>query len=283
MINRKLIATTGLCVVALMAVTTTSYYMKKDESKVNLSEVNNTETTENAMFADLSGDTEKITNIFGDNLEDFAEVDGDVQEDETPGDRISDVEEEGSSFLGNEVDVASHTTEEESTSFVTENPIRSEDANGLSAAANAVIDGLNFGEGSDMMWPVQGNILLEYNMENTVYFSTLNEYKTNPALIIQGTEYSPVISAAKGVVTELSDNEEIGVYIKMSVGNGYEVTYGQLINPLVSEGDTVEAGATIASVNTPTRYYEKEGYNLYFQVTKDGEYVDPMDFLVLSE
>lgn len=284
--NKKFIAAVCICFCALTAIAGSSYYIKegKDKSKIKL---------------------ENQTNISAEksDVEDAKEAQNDV---ETASDRVSDMEEEASSFTGNTVDVGSNTVgaENESDSFaeagndvvkeetstaqettkeyVKENPI---DGNGssLSTEVNAAINSLKFDKKSEMLWPVQGNIILEYNMDNTIYFSTLDEYKTNPAIIIQGEEYSPVVAAAKGVVTELSDNEEIGVYMKMAIGNDYEVTYGQIVNPTVEVGQTVEAGETIACVNKPTRYYEKEGYNLYFSVTKDGKPVDPMDFLVLSE
>ena len=43
---------------------------------------------------------------------------------------------------------------------------------------------LNFTESSLMQWPVNGQVVLDYNMENTVYFPTLNVYKLNPAVAI---------------------------------------------------------------------------------------------------
>ena len=44
-------------------------------------------------------------------------------------------------------------------------------------------------------------------------------------------------------------------------------------------GDYVAAGSAIGSLNEPTKYYSVEGTNLYFQVLKDGEPVDPMNFM----
>ena len=37
--------------------------------------------------------------------------------------------------------------------------------------------------------------------------------------------------------------------------------------------------AAQSAVNEPTKYYSVEGTNLYFQVLKDGEPVDPMNFM----
>ena len=39
---------------------------------------------------------------------------------------------------------------------------------------------LNFGEDSQLLWPVDGNVLMSYSMDKTVYFSTLDQYRYNP-------------------------------------------------------------------------------------------------------
>lgn len=271
--NKKFISAVCICFCALMVIAGSSYYIKEGKSKGEVHLEKSGETVTDNAAKEAKNEVEKAS------------------------DRISGVEEEGSSFTGNVVDVGSNTTKETTEASteaqtkkkvrketVKENPIKGDNSlNGLSTEANAVINSLKFNKDSEMLWPVQGNILMEYNMDNTIYFSTLNEYKTNPSLIIQGEEYAPVVAAAKGVVTEIGENDELGIFMKMSIGNNYEVTYGQIVNPIVEVGQTVEAGAQIACINEPTRYYEKEGYNLNFSVTKDGKPVDPMNFLVLSE
>ena len=59
--------------------------------------------------------------------------------------------------------------------------------------------------------------------------------------------------------------------MKVAMGNDYFATYGQIINPQYEVGQTVEAGSVIGYVNKPTSSYEKEGDNLYFQVTKKNK------------
>ena len=65
----------------------------------------------------------------------------------------------------------------------------------------------------------------------------------------------------------------------MRLGDGYELTYGQLREVTVEEGDYVETGAYIGKVAAPTKYYTAEGTNVYFKMTKDGEPVNPMNYL----
>ena len=55
--------------------------------------------------------------------------------------------------------------------------------------------------------------------------------------------------------------------------------YGQLKDVTVEEGQVVESGTVLGYVNEPTKYYVKEGSNLYFAMTKDGTPIDPMIYM----
>lgn len=138
---------------------------------------------------------------------------------------------------------------------------------------------LNFSPDSDLSWPLQGDVILNYSMDQTVYFATLEQYKYNPALIIAGKVNDPVNAAATGKITDISANEETGLTVTMDLGNGYSAVYGQLKEVLYKEGATVEAGNAIGYVAEPTKYYSVEGSNLYFELLKDEEPVDPMQYM----
>ena len=136
-----------------------------------------------------------------------------------------------------------------------------------------------FSEDSTLSWPIHGSILREYSMDTTVFYPTLESYKVSPGILIQGEPDMEVSAAAAGVVKAISNNEEIGNYVVIDMGGGYEATYGQLKTVSVSTGDTVEAGQVLAVLAEPTKYYVVEGCNLYFEVTKDGSPVDPMSYM----
>lgn len=138
---------------------------------------------------------------------------------------------------------------------------------------------LSFTEESVMVWPVEGNVILDFSMDSTVYFSTLKQYKYNPAIVIQGEVNTPVRAAADGVVTEISSNEEIGDFVVMALGNDYTVQYGQLKALEVSMGETVEEGQIIGYISEPTKYYVTEGSNLYMKLMKGDTAMDPLDYI----
>lgn len=150
---------------------------------------------------------------------------------------------------------------------------------GAQALSTAMQPALTFSDSDMLLWPVVGNILVNYSMDKTVYFPTLQQYKYNPAVIIQANEGDLITAASAGKVIRVFTDPQIGNGITMELGGGYEATYGQLSNILVSEGSYVAAGDVIAEVSAPTKYFSVEGTNVYFRLTKDGEPVNPLSRL----
>lgn len=143
-----------------------------------------------------------------------------------------------------------------------------------SAASN-----LWFSEESVLTWPASGAVINGYSMDETVFFQTLEQYQYNPAMIIAGEAGETINASAAGTVTAIEESAQTGLTVTLDMGNGYSAVYGQLIDVQVKTGDYVAAGSAIGSLNEPTKYYSVEGTNLYFQVLKDGEPVDPMNFM----
>ena len=147
------------------------------------------------------------------------------------------------------------------------------------SASTATILGYSFNEDSTMMWPASGNVILNYNMTNTIYFPTLDVYRCNPAIIISADEDSVVSAAADGIVIAVYETNETGLTMEIALGNDYVMTYGQLKNLTVGVGSQVKRGDVIASVAAPSQYYTVEGSNLYFRLDKGDTSVNPMDFI----
>ena len=146
-------------------------------------------------------------------------------------------------------------------------------------AAVAAAPDVNFTESSLMEWPVSGQVVIDYDMEHTVYFPTLNEYKYSPAIAISSEVDTPVASVANGQVVAVEENVETGTTVTVDLGNGYQAVYGQLKDVAFQPEQYVQAGATLGYVNEPTKYYTKEGANLYFELKKDGSPLDPIQYL----
>jgi murein DD-endopeptidase MepM/ murein hydrolase activator NlpD len=143
--------------------------------------------------------------------------------------------------------------------------------------AGAKVENLSFQKDKGLLWPVEGNVIMNYSMEHTIYHATLMQYKVNPAIIIDAEVGAEVQAAANGIVSNIeANNEETGLTITMNLGDGYSVVYGQLENVNLEVGDSVNEGQVIGTVQEPTKYYTVEGSNLYFKVMENDQTVNPM-------
>lgn len=146
------------------------------------------------------------------------------------------------------------------------------------AETNAQVT-LDFTESTVLQTPVNGQILIPYNMENTVYFPTLNVYKCNPSVVISADVGTQVAAVANSQVKSIVNDAQTGLTVTMDMGNGYEAVYGQLQDVTLEKGAMVQAGEMIGTIAEPTKYYTKEGSNLYFALSKDGQTLDPTLYL----
>ncbi|MCC8045035.1 MAG: peptidoglycan DD-metalloendopeptidase family protein [Clostridiales bacterium] len=222
---------------------------------------------EDSMAADSSGVTDNSTAADTSDVADSSTV--------TDSSGVTD-----NSAAADTSDVAGDSAAADSSS-VTDDSADSEEVSSASIISEqALIEaGVSFTNEDALLWPSAGTVIIDYSMDKSVYFPTLNQYKYNPALIISSDTGNQVLASAKGIVESISIDEETGTTLVLNIGNGYKLTYGQLMEAAVSEGDVVEAEDLLAYVSEPTKYYSTEGSNLYFAMTKDGEPVDPVLYL----
>ena len=147
------------------------------------------------------------------------------------------------------------------------------------SAGNVIAEGFSEGSLLTLKWPVEGEVLLPFSMDRSVYFKTLAQYQYNPAMLISASEGTEVFTAEAGTVTEVGKTNEYGHYVTMDIGDGFMITYGQLFDISTEVGETLEAGERIAMVAYPTGNYLEEGDNLYLKLTQDGVPVNPELYL----
>ena len=178
-----------------------------------------------------------------------------------------------------EADDETDSTEDEVQSAEQDDGEIDNGASGEQATAGTDTSGVWFTEESTLTWPASGAVIMGYSMDQTVFFQTLEQYKYNPAMIISGEVGESINASAAGIVTDIEQTAQTGTTVTLDMGNGYSAVYGQLADVGLSIGDYINAGETIGTLKEPTKYYSVEGPNLYFQVLKDGEPVDPMNFM----
>ena len=102
-----------------------------------------------------------------------------------------------------------------------------EESEAAEAISTTVQPTLDFHEEDGLVWPIVGDVLINYSMDKTIYFPTLQQYKYNPAIVISAAQGASISAAANGRVTSVGYDPVIGNTVVMDLGNGYELTYGQ--------------------------------------------------------
>ena len=274
---KERIVMAACAVTVLSALTATGLWMREDDKTEDQGYVVDLSEIEDSTASGVAKEEEvKIAQNVTEDAVTSDELDYDPYFQETNSARVENPDESESESMSEGTDDSEKDAEKKtdgSAKAETASITEKEDAPAISTAMQPT---LSFSDNDTLVWPVVGNILINYSMDKTIYFPTLDQYKYNPAIVIQANEGDMITAAAAGKVTSVFNDPQIGNAVTMDLGNGYEVTYGQLTDILVSEGSYVSMGDMIAQVATPTKYYSVEGTNVYFKLTKDGEPVNPM-------
>lgn len=138
---------------------------------------------------------------------------------------------------------------------------------------------LSFDVETGLLWPVDGDVIMNYSMDHVTYYATLMQFKVNPAIVIAAEVGTEVKVATTGIITDIFDDTVTGLTVTMDIGDGYSLLYGQLANVTHKIGDKLSEGDILGVINTPTKYYTIEGSNLYFMVKENEETVNPLLYL----
>lgn len=125
-------------------------------------------------------------------------------------------------------------------------------------------------------WPLEGDIVMDYSIDQAIFDVTLDQYRTNDSVCIQAAEGTDVKASASGTVESVEFDSEAGNTVVINHMNGWKTTYSQLKDDVaVKAGDSVEVGEVIGQVAVPTKYSVLLGDHLEFKVTRDDESIDP--------
>lgn len=266
----------------LTALTMTGVYVKgnnakeqKEEYRLDFSQLEQGQDADGLMVKNQNPMVEEAPNNDLDYEPDLEEV-GSVNV-QNPEIEVTEVAE------ADDTQMAHPETDTENTSGSEEQPEsvetgEAQESNSQSVASVEKMD-LHFSGENTLALPVVGKVLVNFSMEEPVYFATLEQYRLSPAMVIGVTEGTDVAAMWEAQITDITHSNELGNLVTMSFGDGYECIYGQLEDLQVSVGSYVEKGDIIGKVAAPTKYYSVEGANLYLELLKDEVPVDPMSFM----
>lgn len=119
-------------------------------------------------------------------------------------------------------------------------------------------------------WPLRGAIIADYGSpKSDARLSWSGRW-------IAAKEGTPIRAIARGRVAYVGWLQRYGLIVILEHGNGYFTLYGHCASSAPTAGDTVEAGAVIATAGD-TGGHDRSG--VYLEIRKGSTALDPRDWL----
>ena len=129
-------------------------------------------------------------------------------------------------------------------------------------------------------YPVEGEILRDYAMEELVYSETLDEWTVHQGIDIKADRTTVVKAAEAGTVVAIKNDPRYGLTVIIEHEDGYKTIYSNLLTTeFVVEDEKVEKGQSIGTVGNSAAFEIADEPHLHFEMLKDGEYVNPNLYL----
>lgn len=139
-----------------------------------------------------------------------------------------------------------------------------------SVVPQAAAVALGKGEATPFVWPARGTISSPFGPRIHPIYRVSSFHAGIDLVLPEGTR---VYAAAPGRIVTAGWEGGYGLLVVLDHGDGYSTYYGHLSQLLVSVGQFVEIGQTIArSGNTGL----STGPHLHFEIRRDGTPVDPL-------
>jgi len=122
--------------------------------------------------------------------------------------------------------------------------------------------------------PVAKGFISSYFGERADPFDGLEAF--HKGVDFAGSVGSPVTAVAAGVVTWAGERAGYGKLVEINHGDGFTTRYGHNERTLVSVGQTVKRGESVALMGSTGR---STGPHVHFEVLRNGRQVDPLSFI----
>ena len=127
-------------------------------------------------------------------------------------------------------------------------------------------------------------IVKDFTSSTVVYNQTLGVYTGHMGIDFSATAGANVVAVYDGTIESITTSYLKGTTIVIDHGNGLKSIYNSLdALETLEEGQSVSKGELIGYVSDNNRQEYKDGPHLHFEVTKNGEWIDPDEYLMLTE
>ena len=133
--------------------------------------------------------------------------------------------------------------------------------------------------------PVENStVTKEFTSSTVVYNQKLGVYTGHMGVDFSAEAGSNVVAVYDGKIESITTSYLQGTTIVINHGNGLKSLYNSLdALETLEEGQSVSKGEVIGYVSDNNRQEYKDGPHLHFEVTKDGKWIDPDEYLMMAE
>lgn len=132
----------------------------------------------------------------------------------------------------------------------------------------------------EFKWPVKGDIIKAFSVDNLLYSSTLQEWTVHNGIDIKADKAAIICSAADGTIKSIKNDPRYGLTVIIEHESNFKTVYSNLLtSEFVVEGEKVKQGQTIGTVGNSANFEVADDLHLHFELLKNNEYVDPMLYL----
>ncbi len=127
-------------------------------------------------------------------------------------------------------------------------------------------------------------VLKSYTSDTVVFNSTLGAYTGHLAVDYSAQSGTEVLCVYDGVVESVTTSYLTGTTVTVNHGNNLKTVYNSIdANEALYEGKSVSQGDVLGYVSANNLQEYKDGPHLHFEVLKDGEKIDPEEYLIGDE
>ena len=132
----------------------------------------------------------------------------------------------------------------------------------------------------EFIYPVEGEIIKEFAMDNLVFSETLQEWIVHKGIDIKAQRTTVVRAAEEGIVQAIKTDPRYGLTVIIEHRDGYKTLYSNLLtSEFVKEGEEVDKGQTIGTVGNSAPFEIADEPHLHFEMFKDEQNVNPQLYL----
>ena len=128
--------------------------------------------------------------------------------------------------------------------------------------------------------PLAGKIIKEFSIDVPIYSKTLDQYIIHNGIDIASPTNTQVKAISSGYVSNVYDDDKLGLTIEIDHGNKLISRYSNLsTEKMVEIGDTIKQGQVISGIGNTSLFEILDEPHLHFELIENNENIDPHKYL----